>query len=70
MGNGFQLFSRFRLVEDKFSQFFPIQCLVRLQDFLTESTDDLIPARLMRLDNFAGKRIGIDDLGVKSAKNS
>jgi hypothetical protein len=44
--------------------------LVRLQDLPTESIDDLIPARLMRLDNLAGKRIGINDLGAKSAKNS
>ena len=70
MGDGFQLFSCIRLVEDKFAQFFSVQGLVRLQDLFAELIDDLIPGRLMRFDNFSGKRIGIDDSGAKSAKNS
>jgi hypothetical protein len=70
MGDGFQLFSCIRLIEHKFSQFFAIQCLVRLQDLLTEGADDLIPGRLMRLYNLARKRIGIDDFRSESPENS
>ena len=70
MGDGFQLFSCIRLIEDKFSQFFAIQRLVRLQDLFAEGADDLIPGRLMRLYNLARKRIGIDDFRPESPENS
>jgi hypothetical protein len=52
------------------SAIFSVQCFVRLQDLLAEGIDDLVPGRLMRLDNLSGKRIGIDDLGAEPTKNS